>query len=73
MCGVYNSVLGMDPEEPIYRFLTKLPRQRFEPAEGDAAVTGLAVEIDDRTGLAVKVAALRLGGGLSQALPAFWE
>jgi metallophosphoesterase (TIGR00282 family) len=73
MCGVYNSVLGMDPEEPIYRFLTKLPRQRFEPAEGDAAVTGLAVEIDDRTGLAVKVAALRLGGGLSQAMPAFWE
>ena len=32
MCGDYNSVLGMDIEEPINRFLTKIPRQRFEPA-----------------------------------------
>lgn len=29
MCGDYNSVLGMDPEEPINRFLTRIPRGRY--------------------------------------------
>ena len=51
MCGDYNSVLGMDNEEPINRFLTKIPRGRFEPAGGPATLSGLAVDVDDRTGL----------------------
>ncbi len=55
MCGDYNSVLGMDPEEPMNRFLTRLPRERFEPALGPATLSGLAVEIDDATGLATRV------------------
>ncbi len=54
MCGDYNSVLGMDTEEPINRFLTKIPRERFEPAMGPATLSGLAVEIDDETGLATR-------------------
>src|SRR5262245_3347306 len=29
MCGDYNSVLGMDTQEPINRFLTRIPRERF--------------------------------------------
>ncbi|HEY7670071.1 MAG TPA: TIGR00282 family metallophosphoesterase [Hyphomicrobium sp.] len=73
MCGDYNSVLGMDPEEPISRFLTKIPRQRFEPAQGPAALSGLAVEIDDATGLALRCAAFRLGPNLEPAEPAFWS
>ena len=40
MCGDYNSVLGMDIEEPINRFLTKIPRQRFEPARGPGDAVG---------------------------------
>lgn len=72
MSGDYNSVLGMDAGEPVHRFLTRIPSQRFEPAMGTATVCGLAVEIDDKTGLAVKIAPLRLGGGLSQAEPHFW-
>jgi hypothetical protein len=32
----------------------------------------LAVETDDATGLAHRVAAVRLGGRLEQAQPAFW-
>ena len=72
MCGDYNSVLGMETEEPITRFITKIPRGRFEPAGGTATVAGLAVEIDDKTGLAVRVMALRLGGVLSQSEPSFW-
>lgn len=73
MTGDYDSVIGVQKEEPIRRFLTKLPSGRFEPASGPATLCGLAVEIDDGTGLAVKVGPVRLGGRLSQALPDFWD
>jgi calcineurin-like phosphoesterase len=72
MCGDYNSVLGMDVEEPISRFLTKVPRQRFEPASGPGTLSGLAVEIDDETGLARACSAFRMGPHLEPAEPAFW-
>ncbi|WP_407049915.1 TIGR00282 family metallophosphoesterase [Methyloraptor flagellatus] len=72
MCGDYDSVLGMEKEEPINRFLRKIPRARFEPANGEATLSGVAVEIDDMSGLATAVAPLRLGGRLSPALPSFW-
>ncbi|MGO4334999.1 TIGR00282 family metallophosphoesterase [Labrys sp. KB_33_2] len=72
MCGDYDSVLGMDKEEPIRRFIQKTPGLRFEPATGEATLSGLAVETDDRTGLAVKIAPVRIGGKLSQAEPDFW-
>lgn len=72
MCGVYNSVLGMNPSEPINRFLTRIHSERFEPATGDATICGLAVEIDDETGLARRTKALRLGGDLEPTEPLFW-
>jgi len=72
MCGDYNSVIGMNPEEPLRRFITKTPGERFTPADGPATIAGLAVEVDDNTGLATAVAPLRLGGVLSEAIPRFW-
>jgi len=72
MCGDYDSSLGMDKEEPLNRFLTRVPRGRFEAASGPATICGLAVDISDRTGLAEQVAAVRLGGRLSQSVPDFW-
>ena len=72
MCGDYNSVLGMDTEEPINRFITKIPRGRFEPAMGPATISGLAVELDDTSGLAVRLKAVRLGGVLPPSEPHFW-
>jgi len=72
MCGDYNSVLGMDVQEPVSRFLTRIPRERFEPAMGPVTISGLAVEIDDTTGLARRVHALRLGGVLPTTEPLFW-
>lgn len=72
MCGDYNSVLGMDIEEPISRFLTKIPRTRFEPAVGPGSMSGFAVEIDDATGLATRVGALRAGPHLEPSAPEFW-
>jgi len=72
MTGDFDSVIGMDKEEPLRRFTRKIPGGRFEPAEGKATLCGLAVEIDDTTGLALKVAPVRIGGRLSAALPEFW-
>ena len=72
MCGDYESVLGMMKEEPLNRFLTKIPRARMEPAMGPATISGLAVEIDDATGLATRTTGLRLGGVLTPTEPLFW-
>ena len=43
MCGDYNSVLGMDMDEPIHRFLTKIPKNRFEPADGPVSIEGVGL------------------------------
>lgn len=72
MCGDYDSSLGMDKEEPLNRFLTKVPRGRYEPAHGEATLCGLCVEISDRTGLAEKVSPLRIGPRLQEIRPDFW-
>ena len=72
MCGDYDSVLGMDKAEPVNRFLTRIPSNRFEPARGEATISGLAVEIDDKTGLALRQNPLRLGRSLRSAEPHFW-
>ncbi|HVR55953.1 MAG: TIGR00282 family metallophosphoesterase [Pseudolabrys sp.] len=73
MTGAFESIIGMNKEEPLNRFLRKLPGAKFEPAGGPATLCGLAVETDDATGLAVKVGALRLGGILEEARPDFWD
>jgi len=73
MCGDYNSSLGMDKEEPLNRFLSKVPRGRFEAAMGPATICGVGVEISDRTGLAERIAPLRLGPRLEETLPSFWS
>jgi metallophosphoesterase (TIGR00282 family) len=72
MCGAYESVLGMNKDEPIRRFQTKIPSGRFEPSTGVATVSGIAVETDDATGLAVKLAPVRIGGVLEETRPDFW-
>jgi metallophosphoesterase (TIGR00282 family) len=73
MTGDYDSVIGMEKDEPVRRFIRKVPGARFEPAMGPATLCGLAVESCDRTGLALRVAPVRLGGKLGEARPAFWE
>jgi calcineurin-like phosphoesterase len=72
MCGDYHSVIGMNPDEPLRRFLTKVPGERFSAANGPATIAGLAVEVDDNSGRATAVAPLRLGGVLSETTPPFW-
>jgi 2',3'-cyclic-nucleotide 2'-phosphodiesterase len=62
-------VIGMDKVEPMRRFITGMPKDRFTPAEGEATLSGLYVETDDRTGQATRVAPIRQGGKLAPADP----
>jgi 2',3'-cyclic-nucleotide 2'-phosphodiesterase len=72
MTGDYDSIIGMQKEEPMRRFTSGIPSGRFEPALGTATLSGVAVETDDATGLAVKIGPVRIGGRLAPALPEFW-
>ena len=69
MCGDYNSVIGMEKDEPLRRFVTGMPKGRFTPAGGEATLSGVYVETDDRSGAATRVAPVRLGGRLEAAAP----
>lgn len=73
MCGDFDSSLGFDKEEPLNRFTTKVPKGRFEAASGPATICGVGLEISDRTGLAEKIAPLRLGPRLEETIPSFWR
>jgi len=66
MCGDYNSVIGMEKEEPLRRFTRKINGGRFSPALGPGTLCGVLVETDDNTGLAISVEPIRLGGKLRQ-------
>ena len=59
-------------DQITHRFVRRIPSGKFEPANGLATLSALAVETDDATGLALRVAPVRLGGQLSEALPHFW-
>jgi 2',3'-cyclic-nucleotide 2'-phosphodiesterase len=71
MTGDYDSVIGMDKEEPLRRFTRRIPSGRFEPAGGAATLSGVAVETG-ADGLARKIAPVRIGGRLTPAEPDFW-
>ncbi len=68
-CADYDSVIGMQKDEPLRRFATRFMGGRFEPASGPATVCGVFVETDSRTGLARRVEPIRVGGRLSPHVP----
>ena len=54
MCGDYNSVIGMNKENSLNRFLKKKSTKHF-PATNDATLCGVIVECDIQTGLATNI------------------
>ncbi|MET0852208.1 MAG: TIGR00282 family metallophosphoesterase [Candidatus Rokuibacteriota bacterium] len=54
MTGPVNSVIGVEPELAISRFLTQMPN-RFEAAKGPAALHGAVIRIDPETGRALSI------------------
>ncbi|MHC1998962.1 TIGR00282 family metallophosphoesterase [Methylobacterium sp. CM6241] len=73
MCGDYDSILGMQKDEPMRRFLQKTPGARLEAAQGKGTLSGIAVETDNATGLATMVSAVRLGPHLEETWPRAWD
>lgn len=69
MCGDYDSVIGMRKEIAVARFVRKMPGERLAPADGEGTMCGVFAETDDRTGRAVQVVPVRLGGRLIQSRP----
>ena len=69
MCGPFDSVIGMKKHIAAQRFITKMPTERLEPADGEGTLCGVYVETDDYTGLAVRCEPVRVGGILKQTRP----
>ncbi len=69
MCGDYDSVIGNEKRVATERFVTKMPTERLSPAMGEATLCAVYCETDDATGLATRVAPVRLGGRLEEAMP----
>jgi 2',3'-cyclic-nucleotide 2'-phosphodiesterase len=59
MTGPVDSVIGVDKDLILQRFLTQMPI-RFEPARGPAAVCGVVVTVDPETGRASEIRRLRV-------------
>jgi len=64
MCGDYNSVIGMNKENSIKKFLKEKDATSHFPSEGEATLSGIIVETNPVTGLAKKVTRLIDGGSL---------
>ncbi len=69
MCGDYSGVIGMDKEEPMRRFTTRLRGGRFTVGSNEATVCGVFVETDNKTGLATRIEPIRIGPHLHEAIP----
>ena len=63
MCGDYNSVIGMNTENSLNRFLKKNSVKHF-PAIGEATLSGVIVECNINTGLATSIESYIFGAQL---------
>jgi metallophosphoesterase (TIGR00282 family) len=59
MTGPCNSIIGIEKEQVIQRFLTNMPA-RFETAKGDGIFSAIVVEIDGKTGKSTALQRLQL-------------
>jgi len=69
MCGDYNSVIGMDKQIPVERFVKKISPGRLSPALGEATICGVYVSVNDENGLANSIEPVVLGSRLHQRIP----
>ena len=65
MCGDYNSVIGMNKENSIKRFLKEKDAVSHFPAVGEGTLSGVIVETNFETGLAKKITRFIHGGSLA--------
>ena len=63
MCGDYDSVIGMDLDNSLNKFLKKNSSKHF-PSKGPASLCGVLVECDVANGLAKSIESFIFGGSL---------
>ena len=68
MCGDYNSVIGMNRDNSLKKFLKDSSAVRHYPALGEATISGLLVSASEKTGLAIKIEPIVLGGSLEERI-----
>ena len=61
MCGDYKSVIGMNRDNSLKKFLKDSSAKQHYPALGEATISGILVSADDNTGLAKKIEPIILG------------
>ena len=62
MTGPHDSIIGMEKEPSLARFLTGMP-SKFEPATGNPRLNGLVIEADDKSGRATRVTRISCSEG----------
>jgi len=62
MTGPHDSIIGMDIEPSLGRFLNAMP-SRFEPATGNPRLNGVVLEADEETGRAIRIMRISYGTG----------
>ncbi len=67
MCGDYYSVIGMQVETAMPRFIDKAIHARLQPAEKDGTLCAVYLETDDKTGLCQTIRPIRMGAHLISA------
>jgi len=68
MCGDYNSVIGMNRDNSLKKFLKDSSVKKHYPALEEATISGLMVQADDKTGLAKKIEPIIVGGVLENRI-----
>ena len=64
MCGDYDSVIGMNKDNSLNRFMKKDSIKHF-PADGEATLSGVIVDCDIKTGMASNISSYIFGGQLN--------
>ena len=65
MCGDYDSVIGMNKDNSLNRFMKKESVKHF-PAKGEATLSGVIVDCNIKTGLANNINSYIFGGQLKK-------
>ena len=64
MCGDYDSIIGLDKNKCLEKFKKKIPISGISPASGEASISGVIVETNDESGLAMSIKLIIVGGKL---------
>ena len=68
MCGDYKSVIGMNRDNSLKKFLKDSTAKKHYPALGEATISGLMVKADEETGLAKNIEPIIIGGVLENRI-----